>query len=102
MTRELLPLGEIIDEHVRLNLDQLVQRCDVELELVIALVHEGALEPRGEAPEEWSFSGPDLIRLQRARRLQRDLEVNLAGVALALDLLDELDSLRQRLRQLES
>jgi chaperone modulatory protein CbpM len=101
MTRELIPLGEIIDEHIRLNLDELVRRCDVEVELVIALVHEGALEPQGEHPQEWSFSGPDLIRLHRARRLQRDLEVNLAGVALALDLLDELDSLRQRLRLLE-
>jgi chaperone modulatory protein CbpM len=31
-------------------------------------------------------------------RLQRDLEMNLAGVALALDLLDEIESLRMRLR----
>ena len=34
-------------------------------------------------------------------RLQRDLDLNLAGTALALDLLDELEQLRERLRALE-
>jgi chaperone modulatory protein CbpM len=34
-------------------------------------------------------------------RLRRDLNLNLAGTALALDLLDELEHLRERLRALE-
>jgi chaperone modulatory protein CbpM len=33
-----------------------------------------------------------------ALRLQRDLDMDLAGVALALELLDEIASLRARLR----
>jgi len=32
-----------------------------------------------------------------ALRLSRDLEVNLAGIALALDLLDEITALKSRL-----
>jgi chaperone modulatory protein CbpM len=35
-----------------------------------------------------------------ALRLERDLGVNLAGAALALDLLDELNRLRARQRRL--
>ena len=97
----MIPLGEIIDDNIRLNLDEIAQRCAVQVEVVIAMVHEGVLEPRGERPEEWYFSGPDLIRLYRACRLQQDLEVNLPGVALALDLLEELDTLRNRIRLLE-
>jgi chaperone modulatory protein CbpM len=31
-------------------------------------------------------------------RLQRDLEINMAGVALALDLMEELEQLRRELR----
>ena len=99
--RDMIPLGEIIDDNIHLSLDELAQRGAVQVEVVIALVYEGILEPRGERPEEWYFSGPDLIRLHRARRLQQDLEVNLPGVALALELLEELDTLRNRLRQLE-
>jgi chaperone modulatory protein CbpM len=35
-------------------------------------------------------------------RLQRDLGVNLAGVALALQLLDEVEALRARINALEA
>ena len=34
-------------------------------------------------------------------RLQHDLNVNLAGVALALDLMDEIETMRERLRRFE-
>jgi len=34
-------------------------------------------------------------------RLQRDLGVNLAGIALALDMLDEIDKLRGRLQRID-
>ena len=47
---------------------------------------------------EWHFSGAALRRVRRALRLERDLELNLAGVALALDLMDELEQLRNELR----
>ena len=36
-------------------------------------------------------------RARTALRLQRDLEINLPGVALALELLEELDRLRREL-----
>jgi chaperone modulatory protein CbpM len=97
----MIPLGEILDENLELSLTDLAQRCSVKTEFVIAMVYEGVLEPRGRQPEEWHFAGQDLIRLRRALRLQEDLEVNLPGVALALDLLEELDDLRSRLRSLE-
>ncbi|MBC8379409.1 MAG: MerR family transcriptional regulator, partial [Planctomycetes bacterium] len=45
----------------------------------------------------WRFSGSSLVRVRSAQRLQRDLGVNLAGIALALDLIEELDNLRTQL-----
>ncbi len=97
----MIPLGEILDESIELSLTDLAQRCSVQTEFVIAMVYEGVLEPQGSEPEEWHFAGQDLIRLRRALRLQEDLDVNLPGVALALDLLEELDDLRSRIRSLE-
>jgi chaperone modulatory protein CbpM len=41
------------------------------------------------------------MRLHRALRLQQDLEVNLPGIALTMNLLEELDELRSRIRVLE-
>jgi len=41
---------------------------------------------------------PACTRARRALRLQRDLEIDLTGAALAVELLDEIESLRTRLR----
>ena len=63
------------------------------------LIEEGVIVPGGDAPEVWRFSALHLRRARVAIRLQRDLGVNLAGAALALQLLDELDTLRSQLRR---
>ena len=99
--KPLIPVGEVLDESVEMSLSDLAQRGSVHIEIVIELVEEGVLEPQGKSPEQWRFSGPDLLRLHRALNLQRDLELNLPGIALALDLLDELDELRAKLDRLE-
>jgi chaperone modulatory protein CbpM len=65
------------------------------------MVHEGLLRPAGERPDQWRFSGAQIRRARRAVRLQRDLELNLAGAALALELLDQIDALQARIRTLE-
>jgi chaperone modulatory protein CbpM len=39
-----------------------------------------------------------LRRARLALRLERDLEINLAGVALALELMEELEYLRRKLK----
>jgi len=39
--------------------------------------------------------------VRTAARLRRDLELDAAGIALALELLDEIDLLRARLRSLD-
>lgn len=51
--------------------------------------------------EQAVFDLEQLDRIKTALRLQRDLEVNLAGAALILDLLDELHDLRTRAEILE-
>ena len=64
---------------------------------IIELVEEGVLAPIGREQRAWRFTGSQVRRASIALRLQRDLGVNLAGVALALDLLDELNGLRARI-----
>ena len=63
-------------------------------------VGEGVIEPQGETPQQWRFAGQSLRRTRLAGRLTHDLELNPQGVALALDLLDEIEALRAQLRRL--
>lgn len=94
--------GLVLDETITLTLEELSSACAVRIERIVELVDEGILEPAGRDPDMWSFPGPSLERARVAMHLQRDLDINLAGVALALDLMDELESLRARLRQIEA
>jgi len=92
-----LILGTVVEEQVEFTLVELCQASQTEQELVVTWVLEGILEPRGATPENWRFGGDALRRACVARRLARDLEINPPGVALALDLLEDIAALRARL-----
>ena len=87
----------IVEEEVQLTLAELCQACNAPQASVIAWVNEGILEPSGEAPDNWHFTGTSLRRARKATWLTRDMEVNAQGVGLVLDLLDEIAELRTRL-----
>ncbi|WP_310449299.1 chaperone modulator CbpM [Sulfuritalea sp.] len=91
--------GPVVEEEVRFTLVELCQACSAEEEHVLAWVFEGVLEPAGSSPQDWRFSGESLRRARLALRLSQDLEINPPGVALALDLLDEIAALRARLQR---
>ncbi len=91
-------VGIILDEQAQLTLAELTRACSVHAELIIELVEEGVLAPIGREPQRWRFTGAHMRRARMALRLQRDLGVNLAGAALALQLLDEVEALHARLR----
>lgn len=69
---------------------------------IAELVEHGVLEVRGPTPTRWRFDQHALSRLLRARRMQRDLGLNPAGIALALELTDEVRHLRRRVHALGS
>jgi chaperone modulatory protein CbpM len=95
-------IGILLDEQTDLSLNDICRACSSSAEWVIELVDEGILEPTGYQPTQWRFSPDCLQRARTAMRLQRDLGVNLAGVALALNLIDEIHSLESLLSQVRA
>ncbi len=93
--------GIVLDEGLTVTLSELTQLCGSSGRVVRLMVTEGLLRPKGQVPEEWRFDGFEVRRARRAVRLRRDLNLNLAGTALAIDLIEELEQLRERLRILE-
>lgn len=92
--------GPVVEEELRLTLVELCRISHAPEEQIRSWVGEGVLEASGESPQQWRFAGASLRRARVAARLTRDLELNTQGVALALDLLDEIESLRAQLRRL--
>ncbi len=93
--------GVLLDENTELSLEDLSRACGVERMVLVEMVQEGLLEPVDVRLAPWRFQGDALRRARTALRLRQDLEVNFAGTAMILDLLDEIDSLETRLRRLE-
>lgn len=91
--------GEIFELHTSLSIYDLSRMCTVDAHYIVELVDEGIVNAAVDDAGELRFAGDALRRVRTARRLQRDLEINLAGVALALQLMEELDRLRRELRQ---
>lgn len=81
-----------------LSIEEVGRMCAVRSEYIVELVREGVIAPAtGSAPESWRFTSLEVRHTRVASRLQRDLGVNLAGAALALQLLDELEFLRAQI-----
>jgi chaperone modulatory protein CbpM len=97
MTRDEMDvlMGQLLDESLEVDLEELCRMCHASEDFVLALVAEGVIEPRGRERGRWRFTGRSVCRTQVAVRLHQDLDVNLPGVALALDLLEELERLRR-------
>jgi len=98
-TRSSAMRGSVVEEELTLTAVELCRACNANESHIELWVAEGVLQPSGESRDEWRFGGRSLARMRVAMRLARDLEVNSSGVALALDLLDEIDRLEARLRR---
>lgn len=86
--------GELLHQYC-LTLQQLCHSTAVEPEFVIKLVEYDVLEPQGQRAINWRFQVNDLSRLRKAQRLIRDFELNFSGLALVMQLLDEVAELRR-------
>lgn len=92
--------GVVVEDDLAFTLEDLCRACCADPTQLIALVGEGVLHPvAGSAPEHWVFSGPSLRQARQALRLGQDLELSLAGTALVMELLQQIESLRSQLRR---
>lgn len=92
---EKILIGEVLEESYLVSLAELCRSCTVETTTITTLVTEGILDPTGEDVEHWHFTVGSLKRVKTVIHLQRDLGVNLAGAALALELLDRIAELER-------
>jgi chaperone modulatory protein CbpM len=91
--------GHIFDETTEITIVKLCEVCSIEIGRVDELVDEGILEPIGGGSEKRRFPYSSVRRTRTVVHLQRDLGLNLAGAALALELLDRIEDLRTQLRR---
>lgn len=94
---------EVVDQDgSTFTLREICERGECHAEFVIKLVDYGIIAPLEDYPEarQWEFDVAALSRLRKAQRLQRDLKMNLPGLAMSLELLDEVEEMRREVARL--
>lgn len=86
--------AEIVEQDIILSIRELAHACAVEEEYLLALVAEGIIEPDdytewSQQPDKWQFSGDTIGLIKLSLRLQKDLAINLAGIASIIEILNE-------------
>jgi chaperone modulatory protein CbpM len=100
---EIVVIESSPSEHRLFSLEEVCERCGAHTEIVVEMVEYGIVEPVEQASASvWYFNTQAVVRLQRAQRLMDELELNLAGVALSLELLDEIDELKNHIGALKT
>jgi len=79
---------------------QLCEQEEIPLEYLEQIVAHGIVHPGGDSPETWRFDAHMVQVVRRADRLYRDLEADWGGIALAMDLLQQLQEMRAENRYL--
>jgi chaperone modulatory protein CbpM len=80
------------------TLHEICDICQSSVDRIRELIDYGVINPIAESSTEWRFTIRSVAQARRAFRLERDLELNLAGIALALELIDENEQLRHELQ----
>jgi len=91
---------ELVSDRLTLSMSEVCQRCGLHGDDVRQLVAHGVVVPLSESDDDWQFAGDTLQLLAKAARMQRDFELDAAGLAMALSLLDELQRSRRQVDKL--
>ncbi|MGI1678855.1 MAG: chaperone modulatory protein CbpM [Cellvibrionaceae bacterium] len=79
---------------IHFNCNELCEQAEVSIDTLIEFVEHGIVEPHGSSPDDWVFEQEVIVVVRRAVRMHFDLGVDWAGVALALDLIEQRERLR--------
>lgn len=91
--------GVIVNENTAISFTfmEICTKCKLTEETLVEMVEHG-LSPQEKKPvKQRYFDYKTLVRIQSAARLQNDLGINIPGAALVLELLDELEAMRNEL-----
>ena len=92
----------ILEPSPPLNLAELCASAGVTEALLQDLVAYGVLVPESEGDSrEWLFQNEALAKVKKAERMRRDLALDWAGIALALELLEDIEKLSLENQQLK-
>lgn len=101
MAKSTMIMGMLVDDHSSVSFVDVCEKQGISEDVLLDMLEHGLL-PEVIAPDrQVEFDLSMLNRIQSACRLQVDLGLNVPGVVLALELMDELEQLHSELSVLQ-
>ncbi len=97
MSKDTFLVGVLIEETTTISFNEVCRKYNIPKELLIDMIEQGLFPTQTTQVEQVALDQKALRRLESAFRLHRDLGINLPGVALALELLEEMEKMRSEL-----
>lgn len=91
-----------LDDTTRVMVQDMLRLSGFSLEQLVELVECGAFEPEGVTIETWTFTARSALIARRAAGLCIEFELDTQGTSLVLGLLERIDEMEKRLRELEA
>lgn len=91
----------VIDENNLLTFEEICRAINADQDLIIQLIEYHVIQPKGTSQKNWQFDHVSLKRARIARNFYYDCEVNLAGVALLIDMLEKIEILEAQISRLK-
>jgi chaperone modulatory protein CbpM len=78
-----------------LSFEELCESANISKQTLFELIdHNILVAPEGTEFQEWQFHITGVMRAKKAARIYRDLEIELSDLALVLNLLEEIEQLK--------
>jgi chaperone modulatory protein CbpM len=91
-----------LDEHRVVTLTELVEVSGLTQEELLELVHGGTIQARESSGTTFTFSAQVISVARTASRLRDELELDMAGLAVALRLLERVRTLEEEILRLRA
>lgn len=101
MTKKELVIFADYSVYSTVNFTEFCEICNLPTGFINDLIEYDILHPEGLTQAQWRFDLAQVKRARTALRLYQDLEINLAGVAVVMSLLDEMEKLQLRMDVIE-
>lgn len=98
---EKLIKGVIVEKSQSLTLEEFCHATHAPKQIIIQMIEYQLIQPEGDTPEQWRFDSLSLRHGRIAASFYRDLEINMPGIALALELLEKIEHLQRQVKILE-
>lgn len=97
MSKDTVFTTVVVTENTTFSLTEVCEHFHIPRDLLAEIIDQGLLANQTTDLDKIMLDQQALHRLEIAFRLHRDLDLNLPGVALALELLEQMDKMRDEL-----